>query len=118
MPRDDKNFRRSALLSFRFLGTAILGSVTMALVSAFGPLPAQLAVLGAFISILGGLFLSYLAQDEQRERQRSELLEQLSLPLALAADQDLYAQYLAISRGLNSLGQQSDPILRQIALLK
>jgi hypothetical protein len=118
MPRDDKNFRRSALLSFRFLGTAILGSVTMALVSVFGPLPAQIAVLGAFISILGGLFLSYLAQDEQREKQQAELLGQLSLPLALAADQDLYAQYVAISRSLTNLGRRSDPILREIALVK
>jgi hypothetical protein len=118
MPRDDRYFRRSALLSFRFLGTAVLGSLTMALVAAFGPLPAQIAVLGAFISILGGLFLSYLAQDDEREQQRTEVLEQLSLPLSLAGDQELYGQYLTISRGLIGLGRESDPILRQIALVK
>jgi hypothetical protein len=47
----------------------------MALISAFGPLPAQIAVLGAFISILGGLFLSYLEQNDQREEERAEALE-------------------------------------------
>ena len=118
MSRDDEQPRRSALLSFRFLGTALTGSLVMALVAAFGPLPAQLAVLGAFVSILGGLFLSYLAQDEQRERQRTEAIERLSVPLSLAPDRELYAQYLAICRGLTELSGKADPILRQIALLK
>ncbi len=72
MSRDQQQPSHSVLLNFRFLGTAIAGSVVMALVSAFGPLPAQLAVLGSFVSILGGLFLSYLAQDDQRERQRAD----------------------------------------------
>jgi hypothetical protein len=118
MPVESKPLRRSALLSFRFLGTALLGSLVMALVSAFGPSPAQIAVLGAFVSILGGLFLSYLAQDDQRERERLRVLEQLSLPLSLAGDPELYAQYLAIARGLTDLANQPDPILRQTALLK
>ena len=46
------------------LGTALTGSLVMALVSPFGPLPARLAVLG--------LFLSFLAQDERHERQHNE----------------------------------------------
>jgi len=118
MPRDNKQPRRSALLSFRFLGTALAGSVVMALVSIFSPLPAQVALLGAFVSILGGLFVSYLAQDDQRERQRAEAIERLSVPLSLAPDRDLYEQYLAICRGLTALAGKADPILRQIALLK
>lgn len=75
MPNDYPPPRRSALLSFRFLGTALASSLVMALVCAFGPLPAQIAILGAFISILGDLFLSYLAQDDQREPQRAEVIE-------------------------------------------
>ena len=61
------------LLSFRFLGTALVGSLAMALVATFAPLPAQLAVLGAFVSILGGLFVSYLEQEENRDRRRTEV---------------------------------------------
>lgn len=117
MSRDQQQPSHSVLLNFRFLGTAIAGSVVMALVSAFGPLPAQLAVLGSFVSILGGLFLSYLAQDDQRERQR-DALQRLSVPLTLAPDRELYAQYLAICRALTELAGKDDPILRQIALLK
>ncbi|HTN03641.1 MAG TPA: hypothetical protein VL132_17245, partial [Planctomycetaceae bacterium] len=88
--------RRSVLLSFRFLGVAIAGSTLMALVSTFGPLPAQLGILGAFVSILGGLFFSYLGQEEQRERDRAEAIQSLSVPLALSADRELYQQYQKI----------------------
>jgi hypothetical protein len=118
MSREDTPPRRSALLSFKFLGTALVGSLVMALVSAFAPLPGQIAILGAFVSILAGLFLSYLEQDEEREQQRAELIEKLSVPLALAPDPDLYARYTAICRALTELARQADPVLRQIALLK
>ncbi len=110
--------RRSALLSFRFLGTAVTGSVAMALVSAYGPLSAQLAMLGAFVSIVGGLFLSYLGQEEQRERDRAASIECLSVPLSLASDRELFLRYQEICRALTALSQRRDPILRRIALLK
>lgn len=118
MAHENQPQRRSALLSFHFLGTAITGSLVMALVSIFGPLPAQVAVLGAFVSILGGLFLSYLAQDGRRERERTEAIERLAVPLSLAPDRELYAHYLAICRALTELAGKDDPIFRQTALLK
>jgi hypothetical protein len=118
MPTDEQKNRRSALLSFRFLGTAVLGSIVMALVATFGALPAQLAVLGAFISILGGLFLSYLGQEDQRERERAAAIQSLSVPLSLASDPELFLRYREIASGLTALAQQTDPILRRIALLK
>ena len=69
MPRSNSQQRpRSVLLSFKFLGTALVGSLTMALVSTFAPLPAQIAVLGACVSILAGLFVAYVEQEDQRER--------------------------------------------------
>jgi hypothetical protein len=118
MSHEEKPVRRSVLLSFRFLSTAALGSLLMALVAVFGPVPAQLAVLGAFVSILGGLFLSYLGQEEERERQRAQMIESLSVPLALARDPELFRQYQAIARGLTAVATNADPILRRIALLK
>jgi hypothetical protein len=77
-----------------------------------------LAMLGSFVSILGGLFLGYLGQEEERERRRAEAVESLSVPLALAEDRELFRQYQAICRGLKALGGQVEPILRQSALLK
>lgn len=110
--------RQTALLSFRFLGTALVGSLAMALVATFAPLPAQLAVLGALISILGGLFLSYLEQEESRDRRRNEVIERLAVPFALAPEEDLYPLYLAYCRALTTLAVQTDPLLREIATLK
>jgi hypothetical protein len=118
MSRADKPNRRSVLLTFRFLGTAVLGSLVMALVAAFGQAPAQLALLGSFISILGGLFLSYLGQEDEREQKRASVIESLSVPLSLASDPELFQQYQAISRSMTALAKRTDPILRRIAILK
>ncbi len=90
----------------------------MTLVCVFAGAPAQLAVLGALISILGGLFLSYLDQDEERDRRRNEVLERLAVPLTLAPEHDLYTQYLAFCKTLTDLANQTDPLLREIATLK
>jgi hypothetical protein len=118
MSPDDKQPRRSVLLSFQFLGTSLIGSLVMALVCALTPFSAQLAVLGAFISILGGLFVSYLSQEDERERRRNQVIERLAIPLTLASDHELYRQYLAICRGLTKLAGQADFILHDLALLK
>ncbi len=90
----------------------------MALVAAFAPTEVQVAVLGAFVSILGGLFVAYLEQEDARERQRRELVERLAVPLALSRDPDVYAHYLAICNGLTALATRIDPILREVAGLK
>src|ERR1700679_1399796 len=86
----DKPQRKSVLWSFRFLGTAVAGSILMAAVSIFGGLSSQMAMLGAFISVLGGMFLSYLGQADDREKQRAEMIESLSVPLSLASDRELF----------------------------
>lgn len=109
---------RSVLLNFKFLGTALAGSLTMALVSTFAPLPAQVAVLGACVSILAGLFVAYVEQEDRRESRRLEILEQLRVPVALAPEHDLFDQYCAFAGALDELARQPDPVLRRFALLK
>ena len=90
----------------------------MALVSAFAPATAQVAVLGGLVSILAGLFLAFMQQDEERERRHNDTLQRLSFPLSLAPHHDLYDQYLAIGHALTELAQSGDPILREMACLK
>ncbi len=117
--RDPHSLRpRSVLLSFHFIGPALVGSLTMALVCAFAPDQAQIAVLGAFISILGGLFLGYVEQESDREKRRGEVLEKISVPIALARDPELFDQYVAFCKVLTELAELSDPILRETAVLK
>jgi len=118
MPHKEKIVRRSALLSFRFLFTAAFGSVLMGLVAAFGPLSAQLATLGCLISIVGGLFLAYLGQADEREQQRNAAIESLSAPLSLASDPDLFRLYQSLCDGLIAVARQPDDVLRDTAVQK
>lgn len=117
MPSKESSGRKS-LLSLSFLGATTVGSLAMGMVCAFAPIEAQIGVLGAFVSILGGLFLSYLEQEAERERRRAEMIGRLTIPLSLANDHDIYLQYQAICRTLTDLTKQTDPILREIAGLK
>ena len=110
--------RQPVLLSFRFLSTSLIGSLTVSLVCTFAPLPAQIGVLGSSVSVVAGLFLSYMEQEERREKGRAELLEKVQLPLSLAPDHDLFDQYTAFTNSLVELSKQKDLVLRRYALLK
>src|SRR6516164_6542436 len=110
--------QRSVLLSFKFIGISAVGSLAMSLVCIFAPVPAQIGALGASLSILSGLFVSYMEQEEEREQRRAALLEQLKVPLALAPEHELFEKYDAFSEALSALAKQIDPVLRQYALLK
>ena len=90
--------RRSALLSFQFLGTSLVGSLIMTLVGVFAPPAAQIAILGAFVSVLGGLFLAYVGQEADREQRRTEQLERLTVPLTLAPEHACSSSILPSAR--------------------
>jgi hypothetical protein len=109
---------KTVLLSFRFLGPALVGSLVMALVSAFAQLEVQIAVLGGYISILAGLFLSYIEQNTEGEKQRDQVLEKLSVPMVLSRDPELFGQYSSYCEVLTDLADMTDPILRETAILK
>jgi hypothetical protein len=110
---------KSVVWNFKFVGTALAGSLTCALVSIFAPPPAQIAVLGSSISILAGLFVAYVEQEEVRERARAELLRTLCVPLELAREPDLFEHYLGFSSSLIALARRGDqPVLRKFALAK
>ncbi|MEX2171081.1 MAG: hypothetical protein WD851_17310 [Pirellulales bacterium] len=105
-------------MSFRFAAVATVGSLAMAVACEFGSLDMQIGMLGALVSILAGLFLSYVEQEEERDERQLVLLKQLSIPVKLAADAELYAQYAGFCDALSTLAMQTDPILREIGLLK
>jgi hypothetical protein len=106
------------LLSFRFASVATLGTLSAALVSAIAPLEAQIGLLGALASLLGGLLWSYLEQVEERDCRQVELLKRLAVPIAMAADRELFREYLGWCDAWGEVAVQTDPILREIAALK
>src|SRR3954452_13920521 len=91
---------KSVLWNFKFVGIALAGALTCALVSAFAPEPAQIAVLGSTVSILAGLFVAYVEQEDAREKSRFDLLGTLRVPLALATDADLFDRFAAFGESL------------------
>src|SRR3954453_6770343 len=103
---------RSVLWNFKFVGIALAGSLTSALVSTFAPEPAQIAVLGSTVSILAGLFVAFVEQEDAREEARAELLGTLGVRLELAREADLFAHYLAFGDSLLTLARRwNEPVL-------
>jgi hypothetical protein len=110
---------KSVLWNFKFVGIALAGSLTCALVSTFAPLPAQIAVLGATVSILAGLFIAYVEQEDARERSRVELLGTLRVPLELASEPEVFEHSVAFGNSLVALARRRDePVLQGFALAK
>ena len=63
----------------------------MAVVVALGSPTAELGMVGAYVSILAGLFVSYLEQEDHRKQRRQDLLRMLSIPIRLATDAEIEA---------------------------
>src|SRR3954454_4896424 len=99
---------KSVLWNFKFVGIALAGSLTSALVSTFAPEPAQIAILGSTVSILAGLFVAYVEQEDAREKTRAELLGTLGVPLELAREADLFEHYVAFGNSLVALVRRGD----------
>lgn len=108
----------TVIFNFRFLTTALVGSLVMALVAVFGDLSAQIAMLGSWVSVLAGLIVSYVEQDDERERRRHDLLRMVSVPVTLARERTLLLHYRSYSEALEKMADQTDSILRQFVMLK
>ncbi len=110
---------KSVLWNFKFIGTALAGSLSCALVSAFAPPQTQIAFLGSTVSILAGLFVAYVEQEDLRERLLAEILGTLRVPLELATDPEIFDHYTDFGSSLITLVRSKDePVLQRFALLK
>jgi len=110
--------QRTVLLSFRFLGTSILGSLVISLVCVFASSEAQLAALGSMLSILAGLLVSFVGQQDESERSRDDLLSRLQIPISLSRHPQLFKSYSELCDRLTEIAAQDDEVLREFALLK
>jgi hypothetical protein len=118
-PSADFRPSKSVVWNFKFVGTALAGSLSCALVSAFATPQAQIATLGSVVSILAGLFVAYVEQEDVRERSRAELLATLHVPLELAKEPDLFEHHVAFGDSLLALARRTDePVLLRFAQFK
>jgi hypothetical protein len=119
MPGNGSSNRHSVLLSYKFIGPAVAGSLIMAALCAWAPVPLQLFGLGVLVSVLGGLLLGKLDRKEKDEAQRQVALEKLAAVLTLAPEHELFDQYMAFCRALTKLADNPQyAFFREIALVK
>ena len=84
MALQNRSKSHPVLWNCRFLGTSLVGSLLMAAVAVAGTAQAQLSMLGAYVSLVAALFVSYLEQEEHRELRRQQMMELLAVPIRLA----------------------------------
>jgi len=99
-----------------FIAVTAIGSMAMLLIRAFYP-DFQLAALGLLFSILGGLVISFLGHNAERQIQTERLLDKLQIPMRLATDAELYSQYASYAASFNRIASDSHSSLRRLTLM-
>ena len=105
-------------MDYRFLGTTLLGAVTVGIVSVFGTVEGQIAMVGTWLSILAGLLITQIQSAENASSSFRKLLNVAGLVPDLAKRADLHRCYTQITQSLHRLSLHSDPVLVDFACRK
>ena len=97
-------------LFFSLLTVFIGGMLCTAIAAKFAPLPLQIGTVGALVSVLAGLLASSLEPESERQARFDILLEQLRIPMVLAADHQLFDDYNKFATGLVEIANKPSPI--------
>lgn len=101
-----------------FVGSAAAAFVVIGLLASFAPPHVQAGALGALVAMLVGLVVSLLQNQVQMSRDKRQFLQSIRLPLALASGHELFGHYISLMASLERIGQQPDPLFRELAILK
>lgn len=107
--------RLSVFAQIRFLIVFIGGLAVMAITAFYAPLTLQMTAMGALLSLLAGLLVVSLDLHGERLRRFDEMLADVRVPVALAADHDLFDEYEALTSGLLTIAEQRNPVFRELA---
>jgi hypothetical protein len=102
----------------RFLLTSLIGSLVVRVVSAVASLTTQIAVLGVLVSMLAGLVLVWLEEQQRRDTTRHELSALGRVVEALEEEPELAREFRRIGEAFQLLSEQTDPVFRQVATTK
>lgn len=100
------------------LGITILGAFSMGMVAAWGTEAMQIAVLGTWVSILASLVMRQLKSSKSYLAEAERLLSAFGVSTKLIHHPDLVANFVEMSRSLEELAGQSDPLLIEFATKK
>lgn len=108
--------------SFQFAATVLIASLALGLIHALFALPVQILALGIYVSILGGLLVSYLDIAAKREEDRriasDQLLEALGVVKKLASRPQLYQQHLRMMDTLRQIAEHDNSVFREAAAIR
>ena len=92
-----ESIAKSVILNYQSFSVTVAGSILIFVSSTFDK---QIEAVGIYLSLLLGLFFSYIHQNAERESRREALLERLQVPASLASDPELFDIYRRISSSL------------------
>lgn len=114
--------RTRIITTFRFAATVLIASLALGLIQALFELPVQILALGVYVSILGGLLVSYLDIAAKREEDQriatDQLLDALGVVKKLASRPQLYEQYLKMVDTLRQIAEHDDSVFREAAAIQ
>jgi len=95
---------------------ATCGTLAIVALCYSSSLPTLVAVLGAYVGVLAGLLIAGVERNCQKHL--ANMLQRIEIPLGLAPDHEMFQTYRDFANSLAKLAQRTDPVLREIALLK
>ena len=104
------------LLSSQIVLITVVGSVLMAIVCAFGTVAIQIAVLGGYISIIGGLALEIFEDQNAKDQQLESLDLLIRASRRLAKDSPMSREFEKIVDGIQASSNIESELFRELAI--
>ena len=105
-----------SLLRPQLILVTLVGSIVMAVVCVFGDTTMQVAFLGSYVSILGGLALEIYENQNAKKLEQRLVGPSIRLAQQLAQDSRMFHEYEKIIDGISASLNIRDPLFREFAL--
>ena len=95
---------------------AVIGSLVMTLVCTFAPMTIQLAVLGAYVSVVTGLVLDILGTENERVEQLAKIERQLGISFQIARDSNVFEEFEKIVENISKTLNIKNELFQELAV--
>ena len=106
--------KHSIIFDKWFLSASLLGTLVMGLLSAYGTLTVQIAMVGTLVSIMAGVSLSVMQEIERFSRESNAALTDMRLILPLTADSTLRSSYDEFIGALQVVNDSHNALFRTL----
>lgn len=106
--------KHSIIFDKWFLSASLLGTLIMGVLSAYGTLSVQIAIVGTLVSIMTGVSLTVMQEVERFSRQTNDALTNMGLILPLTADSNVRNSYEEIIGALHVVVESPNAVFRTL----